>query len=403
MSFSQPNLERELFDSMPVGPLGIIALEGCKDLAAQVNQYLCDWRDARDANSEEELYTFPGYQRSDFLLSSTRPRFGTGEGKAVIHESVRGYDLYLMVDVCSLSESFNLYGQKVPLTADDHFQDLIRTIGAVSGKAHRINVIMPYLYEGRQHRRSSRESLDCAIALQELQRMGVDNILTFTAHDPRVQNAIPLMGFDNIIPYYQFMKALFHNVPDLIPNKEHMCIISPDEGGINHNIYYASVLGLPLYTFYKRRDYSTLVNGSNPIVAHEYMGEDITGKDIFISDDMISGGDSMLDVIRELKRRGARRIFVAATYSFFTKGIGEYQKAYEEGLFDMVFSTNLSYRPKELLEAEWYRTVDMSKYLALLIASLNYDHSINKFMNPVARIHRLLDSHWENLKKNNLV
>ncbi len=394
--------EHELFDSTPVAPLGIIPLEGCMDLAVQVNDYLCKWKD-RIMEDEDGLCAYPGYQRSSFLLSSERPRFGTGEGKAVIRETVRGYDLYIMVDVCSLSESFNLYGHKVPLTADDHFQDLIRTIGAISGKAHRITVIMPYLYEGRQHRRSSRESLDCAIALQELQRMGVDNILTFTAHDPRVQNAIPLMGFDNIIPYYQMLKALVRNVPDLIPDRDHMCIVSPDEGGINHNIYYASVLGLPLYTFYKRRDYSNLVNGSNPIVAHEYLGEDITGKDVFISDDMISGGDSLLDVMKELKNRGAHRIFAAVTYSFFTKGIDEYQKAYDEGIFDMVFSTNLSYRPKELLESPWYRSVNMSKYLAYLIASLNYDHSIGKFVNPISRIERLMDNHWSSLREKGLI
>jgi len=402
MSTVTPTDEREFFDSTPVAPLGIIPLEGCMELATQVNDYLCQWKD-RAMDDEDGLRTYPGYHRDSFLLSSERPRFGTGEGKAVMRESVRGYDLYIMVDVCSLSETFNLYGQKVPLTADDHFQDLIRTIGAISGKAHRITVIMPYLYEGRQHRRSSRESLDCAIALQEMQRMGVDNILTFTAHDPRVQNAIPLMGFDNIIPYYQFLKALFRNVPDLIPDKEHMCCVSPDEGGINHNIYYASILSLPLYMFYKRRDYTNLVQGSNPIVAHEYLGEDITGKDVFISDDMISGGDSMLDVMKELKRRGARRIFIAVTYSFFTKGIDEYQKAYEQGLFDLVFSTNLSYRPKELLEAPWYRSVNMSKYLAYLIASLNYDHSISKFINPINRIQRLTDRHWKQLKENGII
>jgi len=391
-------MENERFNSIPVAPLGIIALEGCTELAKQVNDYLCTWRANREG-SEDELYTFPGYERNCFLLASERPRFGSGEGKAIIRESVRGYDLYIMVDVCSTTETFSLYGREVPLTADDHYQDLIRTISAVSGKAHRINVIMPYLYEGRQHRRSSRESLDCAIALQQLEHMGVDNILTFTAHDPRVQNAIPLMGFDNIIPYYQILKGLLSHVPDLVLDKDHLVIVSPDEGGVNNSIYFASVLSLPMYMFYKRRDYASVINGRNPIVAHEYLGDDITGKDVFIFDDMISSGDSLLDVVRELKRRGAGRIFMAVTYSYFTGGIGDFQKAYEEGVFNMLFSTNLSYRPKELLEAPWHATVDMSKYLAYLIASINYDHSISKFLNPMSRIQNLLRRHNENLKK----
>lgn len=402
MAAEQRAFEQDPFATIPVGPLGIIPMRGCEDLAQKVNYYLCTWRESREL-SGDALYTFPGVEHDNFLLEADCPRFGNGEGKGIIRESVRGYDLYLMTDVCNYSCTYKMYGMEVPMSPDDHFQDLKRIISAVESKARRVSVIMPVLYSGRQHKRSSRESLDCANALQELERMGVSNIITFDAHDPRVQNAVPLSSFDNVMPSYQMLKALFREVKDIKVHKDSMMIISPDEGALQRNIYYATVLGLNAGMFYKRRDYSTIVNGRNPIVAHEYLGDDVAGKDIFVADDLISTGDSVLDIARELKARKANRVFVAATYGFFTEGLDAFNKAYEEGLIDRVLTTNLTYRTPELKAAPWYVEVDMAKYIAYLIASLNYDHSISKLLNPLSRINLLLERYRREQTESGLI
>jgi ribose-phosphate pyrophosphokinase len=323
------------------------------------------------------------------------PRFGSGEAKAIIKESVRGDDLYLLVDVCNYSLTYSLCGQTNHMSPDDHYQDLKRIIGAIGGKAKKITVIMPFLYESRQHKRNSRESLDCAIALQELINMGVDNIITFDAHDPRVQNSIPLNGFETVQPAYQFIKGLLRNEPDLKINSDNMMIISPDEGGTDRAVYLANVLGLNLGMFYKRRDYTTIVDGRNPIVAHEFLGDSVEGKDMMIIDDMISSGDSIIDVARELKRRKARRIFLTATFGLFTSGLEKFDKAYEEGLFDRLISTNLIYQPPELLERPYYINCDMSKYIALIIDTLNHDESISSLLDPYDRIQNLLKKYGQ--------
>ena len=379
----------KIVETIPVGPLGIIALESSKTMGQRVNDYRVKWRTARESEHKGTI-AFYGYQRDNYLINACCPRFGTGEAKGQIKESVRGYDLYLLVDVTNHSLTYSMCGQTNHMSPDDHYQDLKRIIAAVGGKARRITVIMPYLYEGRQHRRSSRESLDCALALQELINMGVDSIITFDAHDPRVQNSIPLNTLETVSPIYQNIKAMLLNVPDIKFDTDHMMIISPDEGGMSRAVYYASVLGLEIGSFYKRRDYSKIVNGRNPIVAHEFLGADVEGKDLLLIDDMISSGDSILDCAAELKRRKANRIFIASTFGLFTNGLDKFDDAYEKGLIYRVLTTNLIYQTPELLTKPWYINVDMSKYIALIVDTMNHDNSISQLLNPIERIHNIL-------------
>ncbi len=379
----------KIVETIPVGQLGIIALESSNTLGQNVNEYLVEWRNARESEHKGTI-AFSGYQRDSYLLSACCPRFGSGEAKGQIKESVRGSDLYLLVDVTNYSLTYKVCGNINHMSPDDHYQDLKRIIAAAGGKARRITVIMPFLYESRQHRRSSRESLDCALALQELTNMGVDSILTFDAHDPRVQNAIPLNSLETVAPNYQFIKALLQNVPDIKIDEDHMMIVSPDEGGMSRAVYYANVLGLDMGMFYKRRDYTKIVNGRNPIVAHEFLGSDINGKDVLIVDDMISSGESILDVATELKKRNAGRIFVASSFGLFTNGFTKIDEAYEKGLIYRVLTTNLVYQTPELLTKPWYINVDMSKYVALIIDTLNHDNSISGLLNPVERIQKIL-------------
>lgn len=364
-----------------VAPLGLIAIPGSEELGKKVNDYLVTW--SREA----------GYDYDNFLIENECPRFSSGDGKALIKNTVRGYDVYIIADFGNYSLEYPLFGKMNRMSPDDHFQNLKRIIQAIGGKAHRINVITPILYGGRQHRRNYRESLDCAVALQELQNMGVSNIVAFDAHDPRVCNAVPLMGFDNIIPTYQVLKALFKYVNDFKMDMDHFMVVSPDEGALNRNMYYSSVLGVDLGMFYKRRDYSRVVNGRNPIVAHEYLGNSVEGKDVFIADDIISSGESMLDIAIELKKRNAKRIFAYATYPIFTNGLEAFDKVYADGKIDYVFGTNLSYRTPELLSREWFCEVDVSKYLSYLIMALNHDMSISKVIDPHQKISALLEKH----------
>lgn len=379
-------------NTLPVGRLGIIPLKSCKDMGQKVNDYIVKWRKERDHDEKDSL-KFEGYERDSYLIDSKAPRFGSGEAKGILGESVRGDDLYIMVDVCNYSMTYTVCGQTNHMSPDDHFQDLKRIIAAVGGKARRVNVIMPFLYESRQHKRTGRESLDCALALQELTRMGVDNILTFDAHDPRVQNAIPLHGFETVQPAYQFIKGLFKAEPDLAIDSDHLMIISPDAGGTGRAIYLANVLGVDMGMFYKRRDYSTIVDGRNPIVAHEFLGADVKGKNMIIIDDMISSGDSMLEVAALLKKRGAAKIFMCSTFGLFTNGLERFDKAYAEGSFDRLLTTNLVYQPEELLAKPYYVNCDMSKYIALIIDTLNHDGSISTLLNPVERINKLVQKH----------
>ncbi len=381
--------EKRNLETIPAGSLGIITLAGCQNIGDQIDHYLVKWRRERESEHKNSL-AYSGYQRDSYLLKTQVPRFGTGEGKGVILESVRGMDLYLLVDVVNHSLTYPLYGYENHMSPDDHFQDLKRIISAVGGKARRINVIMPFLYESRQHKRTSRESLDCALALQELVRMGVDNIITFDAHDPRVQNAIPLNGFETVQPAYQFIKNLLRNQNDLVIDSDHMMVISPDEGGMTRAIYIANVLGLDMGMFYKRRDYTRIVNGRNPIVAHEFLGSDVEGKDMIIIDDMIASGESALEVAQALKKRKARKVFMCSTFGLFTKGLEIFDKAYRDGLIDRILTTNLIYQPPELLEREWYINCNMSKYVAYLIDTLNHDTSISDLLNPNAKIQKLL-------------
>lgn len=381
--------EKRNLESIPVGSLGIIPLEGCRPLGEKVDYYLVKWRTERESEHKDSL-AFSGYQRDSYLLDAKVPRFGSGEAKGMILESVRGTDLYLMVDVCNYNMTYNLCGHENHMSPDDHYQNLKRIIAAVGGKARRITVIMPFLYESRQHKRSSRESLDCALALQELVAMGVDNILTFDAHDPRVQNAIPLHGFETIQPAYQFIKGLLKNYKGLNIDSDHMMIISPDEGGMGRAIYMANVLGLDIGMFYKRRDYAKIVNGKNPIVAHEFLGTSVEGKDMIIIDDMISSGDSVIEVAELLKSRKANRIFVCTTFGLFTNGLQRFDEAYEKGLITRVLTTNVIYQSKELLEREWYISCDLSKYIAYLIDTLNHDSSISDLLNPSERIQNIV-------------
>lgn len=381
--------EKRNLETIPVGSLGIISLESCKTLGEKIDKYLVKWRTERE-NEHKDSLAFSGYQRDSYLLSTKIPRFGSGEAKGMILESVRGDDLYILVDVCNHSLTYSLCGQENHMSPDDHYQDLKRIIAAVGGKARRITVIMPFLYESRQHKRTARESLDCALALQELVRMGVDNIITFDAHDPRVQNAIPLNGFETVQPAYQFIKGLLRNVKGLSLNSDHMMVISPDEGGMSRAIYIANVLGLDMGMFYKRRDYTKVVNGRNPIVAHEFLGTSVEGKDMIIIDDMISSGESVLEVASELKKRKAARIFVFSTFGLFTSGLDRFDKAYEDGIIDKVLTTNLVYQTPELLQRDWYINCDMSKYIAYIIDTLNHDSSISDLLNPNERIQNIV-------------
>ena len=381
--------EKRNLETIPVGSLGVIALKGCKTLGEKVDYYLVKWRAERESEHKDSL-AFSGYQRDTYLLGVEIPRFGSGEAKGIIQESVRGDDLYIMVDVCNYSMTYCLCGHENHMSPDDHYQNLKRIIAAVGGKARRITVIMPFLYESRQHKRTARESLDCAIALQELVSMGVDNIITFDAHDARVQNAIPLHGFETVQPAYQFIKGLLRNVEDLKLDSDHMMVISPDEGGMTRAIYIANVLGLDMGMFYKRRDYTKVVNGRNPIIAHEFLGTSVEGKDMIIIDDMISSGDSMLEVAAALKERKARKIFVFSTFGLFTSGLDKFDEAYQNGLIDKVLTTNLIYQTPELLQREWYINCDMSKYVAYIIDTLNHDSSISDLLNPNERIQNVV-------------
>ena len=378
------NIE-EFRNSIPVGDLGIIPLQSCSELGNMVNEYIVDWRKERESVLHQDDRV-----KDSYIVNTKCSRFGSGEAKGQILESVRGTDLYLLVDVLNYSMTYSLCGNENHMSPDDHYQDLKRIIAAVGGKARRITVIMPFLYESRQHKRTSRESLDCALALQELVSMGVDNIITFDAHDPRVQNAIPLHGFETVQPAYQFIKGLLRNVKDLQLDSNHMMVISPDEGGMGRAIYVANVLGLDMGMFYKRRDYTRIVNGRNPIVAHEFLGTSVEGKDMIIIDDMISSGESMLEVAAALKERKANKIFVFSTFGLFTNGLDKFDKAYENGIIDKVLTTNLIYQTPELLQREWYINCDMSKYIAYIIDTLNHDSSISDLLNPNERIQNIV-------------
>ncbi len=383
--------ERTL-ENIPVGYLGLIPIWGSEELGEKVNDYLVKWRKESALQYKDDI-AFEGYEKDTYIVNTKVPRFGSGEAKGIVEESVRGKDLYLLVDVLNYNKTYTLSGHTNHMSPDDHFQNLKRIIAAVGGKARRINVIMPFLYESRQHKRSGRESLDCALALQELVRMGVDNILTFDAHDARVQNAIPLSGFETVPPVYQFVKGLLRNYKDLTIDSNHMMIISPDEGATHRAIYLANVLGLDMGMFYKRRDYTKIVDGRNPIVAHEFLGSSVEGKDVIIIDDMISSGDSILDVARQLKKRKANRIFAAATFGLFTNGMEIFDQAYEEGLITGILTTNLIYQTPNLLSKPYYINCDMSKYIALLIDTLNHDGSISTLLNPNERIQHVLQKY----------
>ena len=368
-------------ESYNLGRLGVIGMKGCEEMTYKINEHLRKFNEGKNDEIES------------FIIPSNCPRFGTGEAKAIIMHSIRTYDMYIVMDAFNYSVTYDMYGQAHRMSPDDHYQDLKRIISAMGGKAKRITVIMPMLYEGRQHKRVSRESLDCAVMLQELESIGVNNIITFDAHDHRVQNAIPFTGFENVHPTYQMIKACMRYDEKIILDKKNTMIISPDEGAMGRCIYYSSVLGMDLGMFYKRRDYSTVVNGKNPIVAHEFLGSDLTGKDVIIVDDMIASGDSMIDVAKELKKLKANRVLTFSTFGLFTEGVEKFNKAYEDGIIDAVFTTNLVYRTPELLNCEWYHEVDMSKYIALIINTLNEEKSISNLLTPISRIEKLLNKH----------
>ena len=376
---------------LPVGTLKIAALESCRDLGEAVNRELVKSR-SEAANRNSTVTSIPGYVSDSYLLDCQCQRFGSGEGKGQINDSVRGTDLYILVDVCNHSLTYTVSGYENHMSPDNHFQDLKRIISAATGKAKRINVVMPFLYEGRQHKRSKRESLDCSLALQELVDMGVSNIITFDAHDPRVQNAIPLNGFDSFMPTYQFLKALVDNVPDLKIDNDHLMVISPDEGAMGRAVYFANILGVDMGMFYKRRDYSVIVNGRNPIVAHEFLGDSVEGKDVIIIDDMISSGESMLDVAKQLKERNAKRVFVCTTFGLFTDGLQKFDEYYENGYITKVVTTNLNYRDPELLTKPYYAEADMTRFLATIIEHLNHDTTLSKVESPTYKINALLQS-----------
>ncbi len=378
--------------TLPVAPLKIVAMESCRGLGQKVNDYTVSFRE-NTINEVSESSLYVNYKSNNYLVDCCCPRFGTGEAKGILRETIRGTDLFIMTDVCNYSLTYTVSGHLNHMSPDDHYQDLKRIISAATGKAKRINVIMPFLYESRQHKRTRRESLDCALALEELNAMGVSNIITFDAHDPRVQNAIPLSGFDSFNPPYQFMKALFHAVPDLKPDKGHLMIVSPDEGAMHRAVYFSNVLGVDMGMFYKRRDYSRVVNGKNPIVAHEFLGDDVSGMDVIIVDDMISSGESMLDVAKQLKSRNAARVFVCTTFGLFTDGFAKFDDYYNKGYIDKVVTTNLTYLPPELYEKPYFIEADMSKFLAMIIDSFNHDITIGAVMNPTDKIHILLDKY----------
>ncbi|MBE5869743.1 MAG: ribose-phosphate pyrophosphokinase [Lachnospiraceae bacterium] len=379
----------ELENALPVAPLKLIALESCAAMGQRVNHYLVDFR-KNIRNAAKEDPAFQGYSRDNYLMECNCPRFGTGEGKGELKESVRGKDLFILVDVCNHSLTYKINGMVNHMSPDDHYQDLKRVIAAATGKAHRINVIMPFLYEGRQHKRNGRESLDCAYALDELSSMGVNNFITFDAHDPRVQNAAPLCGFDNFTPPYQFIRSLLRYEKDMIIDKEHCIVISPDEGALDRAVYFSSVLGVDTGMFYKRRDYSTIVNGKNPIVAHEFLGDNIDGKDVIIIDDMISSGGSMLDTARQLKEMNARRVFICCTFGLFTEGLEKFDEAYEKGYFDKVVVTNLTYLIPELYDRPYFVEADMSKFMASIIDFMNHDVSMENVLTPTHKIQKFL-------------
>ncbi|MCQ2475733.1 MAG: ribose-phosphate pyrophosphokinase [Clostridia bacterium] len=385
--------EYEDFTSIPVGKLGIIALPGCEQFASKIDYYLVKWRKERESEHKDSIQ-FTGYERDSYIINASFPRFGTGEGKCVIKDTVRGYDVFILCDPFNYGVEFKMYGREVPMSPDDHYANLKRAISAVAGKARKITVIMPMLYEGRQHKRSSRESLDCADMLRELcLSYGVDNFITFDAHDPRVQNAVPQNGFENVQPVYQMIKAICRNIEDINISKEHMMVISPDEGGMGRCIYFSSVLGLDLGMFYKRRDYSVIVDGRNPIIAHEFLGTNVEGKDVIIIDDMISSGDSMIEVATKLKELKVNRIFICASFGLFCNGLETFDKAYKDGLISKVFTTNLIYSTPELLSREWYVNVDLSKYCAYIIDTLNHDESVSKLLDPKERINKILEKY----------
>lgn len=381
--------EKRNLQTIPVGSLGLIPLEGCKGLGERVDYYLVKWRTERE-NEHHDSLAFSGYRRPSYIIDAKVPRFGSGEAKGMILESVRGSDLYILVDVANYSLTYSLCGHENHMSPDDHYQDLKRIIAAVGGKARRITVIMPFLYESRQHKRTARESLDCALALQEMVNMGVDNIITFDAHDSRVQNAIPLNGFETVQPSYQFIKGLLNNVRDLKIDADHMMVVSPDEGGMSRAIYIANVLGLDMGMFYKRRDYTQVVDGRNPIVAHEFLGSSVKDKDLIIIDDMISSGESVLEVAYELKKKGANRIFIFVTFGLFTGGLERFDSAYKDGVISKVLTTNLIYQTPDLLARDWYINCDLSKYIAYIIDTLNHDSSISDLLNPVERIQTII-------------
>ena len=383
--------EEKTIETIPVGPLGLVPLKSCTELGKKVNDYLVTWRRERESEHKSTI-AFAGYQRDSYIIDAKTPRFGSGEAKGTIESSIRGDDLYIMVDVCNYSLTYSMAGMTNHMSPDDHYQDLKRVIAAAAGKAHRVNVIMPFLYEGRQHKRSGRESLDCALALQELVNMGVENIITFDAHDPRVQNAIPLKGFETVQPIYQFIKYLLKNETELQIDSDHMMVISPDEGGMGRAVYFANVLGLDMGMFYKRRDYTRVVNGRNPIVAHEYLGDSVEGKTVFVADDIIASGESMLEVATNLKERGAKRIIANATFPLFTSGLEKFDKAVADGILDYVTGTNLTYRMPELLTRDWYVDVDVSKYAAYFVVALNHDMSVSSIIDPIKKIEALLAS-----------
>ena len=384
--------EEKIIETIPVGPLGLIPLKSCTGLGKKVDDYLVEWRRERESEHKSTI-EFSGYQRDSYILEANTPRFGSGEGKGTIEESVRGDDLYIMVDVCNYSLTYSLFGMTNHMSPDDHFQDLKRIIAAAAGKARRINVIMPFLYESRQHKRTSRESLDCAMALQELTKMGVSNIITFDAHDARVQNAIPRDGFESVPCVYQFIKALLRAEPDLQVDNEHLMVISPDEGGMGRAIQLTNYLGVDMGMYYKRLDYSKRINGRHPIAAYEFLGPNLKGKDMILIDDMISSGDTVLKISSLLKERGAGRIYICSTFGLFTNGLEKFDEAHKAGVFDKLLTTNLIYQSPELLAKDYYISCDMSKYIALIIDTLNHDQSVSYLLNPVDRINRCVSNY----------
>lgn len=390
--------ENSGYTTIPYGKFGIIAMNGTEEIAKKIDNYIVHWREENVSINEAAL-NIEGYAKDSFLIDYYAPRFSTGEGKAVINQTVRGYDIFILCDVFNYSVEYKMYGKEVPMSPDDHYCDLKRLICAISGKARRITVVMPMLYCGRQHRRAARESLDCAMALQELVSMGVDSILTFDAHDPRVGNSIPLNGFENVSPIYQMIKALIRTEPDINLDGEHMMVVSPDEGGMGRAISFATALGVELGMFYKRRDYTRIVDGRNPIIAHEFLGT-CEGKDVLVIDDMISSGDSMLEVASKLKDLGANKIYVCCSFGLFCNGLDIFDDAYEKGLIEKVYTTNTIYSTPELLSRPWYVSVDMSKYMAYLLDAINHDVSIGKLMDPTAKINAILDQHKKDLENN---